>query len=412
MLLQLVAAAMAPLGFLLLLPVTGFFSWYSTRTVHRIAHGYLMPPPHPLPDQPGFANVRKQFIAFFVLFFAAGLAGRLLHSPMLALGLLIFGIVMVPAAYMTIIVTDSLGAALNPAFLLRVTFGIGWPYLLLCVLLLLITGGSHELQAFVAHAARSPALSFAVVGLFSMYFGLVTADLMGYVAYQHHELFGHQVRDPVLVDAEGKARRKLDPPDRAELLFGLGKVEQAQADMEQRLRRNPDDLPLNERYHRLLVARRDAARAAEHADFFVGKLIAARRPEQAWRIYSEHVARFGPLQVKDAGDCVELARQARTQRQGAKALPLLDRFAQRFPDHPAIPEAWLLAAQILAEERHEDAKSQMIVAALIKRYPDHPLRQQAERYAATLSKLGQTAARRPAAAPVAPGSSVPGRSPA
>jgi tetratricopeptide (TPR) repeat protein len=355
--------------------------------MHRIAYGYLDPPPHPLPDQPGFRNVRKQFAALFLLFLAAGLAGKLLHSPSITLILIAAGVLLLPAVYMIVVVTDSLLSAIDPSFLLRVAFGIGWPYLLLWVLLLLIGGGSGQLQALVKHSTASLPLAMGMSGLFSMYFGLVMMALMGYVAYQHHELFGHQVRDPALEGADGKALRKLEPPDRAELLFGLGKIEEAQSDLEQRLRRQPDDLALNERYHRLLVARRDAARAAAHADFFIGRLMFAKRDEQAWRVYAEHLAQFGPLQVKDADDCVRLARQARNQRQGKQALPLLDKFAQRHPNHPAIPEAWLLSAQILAEDLHEDAKAQMIVSALLKRYPDHPVKEQAERYAATLARL-------------------------
>jgi len=386
------AGAMAPGGLILLLLASGAYALHGTRLLHRIAHGYLEAPLQPLQDRPGLLNVLKQGLLFIILFGGAGFAAALLHSPRTAVLLLVLAVLLLPAAYITLVTSDRLIEALNPAFLIGAAFRIGWPYLLLWVLLLLISGGSGELQKLL-HSHASLPVVLAVQGFFSMYFGLSTMALMGYVAYQHYDTFGQPVRDPALQGADGQTLRRLDPPDRAQLLLARGKIEEAQGEIEQRLRREPEQLELHALYQRLLAAKRDSAAAAAHADLFIGKLIDGRRDEQAWRVYSEFVAKFGKLEVKDGRDIVRLAAQARQNKQGRLGLPLLDKFAQRFSNSPDIPQAWLLTAQILTEELREDDRSRLILAALIKRYPDHPARAQAERHLALLSRLAGTSAR-------------------
>ena len=388
------AGAMWPMGRRVLVIALVVYLLHSTRMMHRVSQGYLTAPLQPLADRPGRASLLKQLALLVVFFVAPAAVVVWLHDTQIAAGLLFLAILLLPAAYMTLITTDQLAMALNPAFLVTAAMRIGWSYLLLWGLLLLLVAGSGEVQRLL-QVHSSLTLAMAVNGLVSMYFGLVMMGLMGYVAFQHHEIFGQPVQDPTLLGADGKPLPRLKPPDRAQLLIARGKIDEAQSDLERRLRADPSQLELHALYQRLLLARQDREAAAGHADAYIGHLMAARRDAQAWQVYADFAGRFGKLEVRDAEDCVRLAAQGHQNRQGRLALPLLDKFAQRFPDHAEIPRAWLLTARILTEELHDDARGRLVLTALIKRYPEHPVRAEAERFAALLGRLAAAAPRRP-----------------
>lgn len=371
----------------LLLPAQLAFAGSSAQLMYRLAHGYFTPPSRPLDDQPGMGFLFEMALVMFILFLGAGLAGALFDSEVMTLVLLGLGLLLLPAAVMTLVVSRDLGAAINPVHLSGIALRIGPPYLFLWFLLLLLMGGSTQAQGlFLAIDLPAPA-KLGGLGLMSTYFGFVMSALMGYVAYQHHEAFGQDVAEAEEASAGHGSKPLSPPPDRIQLLITLGKLEEAETEITTRLRADPESLDLHDRMHRLLMAKRDLAQAGPHADFYISKLIAARRDAKALEVYLNYTAKLGPLEVKDGDEVVRLVVQARTQKQGKRALALLNKFAERFPGHSAIPQAWLLSAQLLSEDFHDDAKAAMVLQALIKRFPDSPFRPEAERFAQVLARL-------------------------
>jgi hypothetical protein len=184
------------------------------------------------------------------------------------------------------------------------------------------------------------------------------------------------------------------------MLITDGKFAEAEAELVAMSKQAPDDLTLHDRYNRLILTQDDTdGRGAKHADLYIGKLLALKQADKAYDVYRRGMARWGKLEVVDGGDAVTLARYAHQRREPKLALPLLARFAQRFPGHAAIPEAQLLSAQILSDGMGKDQMALQIVEQLRRTHPDHPLRPQMDTLHATLTRLVARQAQAQAQAP-------------
>jgi tetratricopeptide (TPR) repeat protein len=337
-----------------------------------------------------FRNVFwQQLVIFIILFFAVGLVAGVTKSPQAGVVVLLLAVPLIPASVITLALQQSIGAAINPLRLAQTAFTIGPSYLLLCLLLLLLFGGEAQLLALVV--PRVPAwMALFFANFASVYFFVVMFHLMGYVVYQYHEELGFEVTQDFTQSQEAAqdyARQATAAPSRIEVLVTEGRIAEALAETEAQLKDDRDNLALNDRYHRLLLAQeQDAEVGADHADFYIGKLIAAGRVQQAFEVYRRSVERWSAVPVKDAGDAVALARKAWECGHGKLGLPLLARFAQRFPGHAVIPEAQLLVAQLLFDSGGRADLAVQVLEQLKRAYPAHPLRPRMDQLTASIER--------------------------
>lgn len=96
---------------------------------------------------------------------------------------------LLPATQIVLVQTCSFVETLNPANAWNAVRTIGWPYLLLCVFLFLLSQGT-----FIALGLLLPLFKgwilLPIVNWVLIYFSWVMASLLGYAMYQNHEAFG------------------------------------------------------------------------------------------------------------------------------------------------------------------------------------------------------------------------------
>jgi len=310
-----------------------------------------------------------------VLFSLPGLVAGLLQSTMLFWLLMTMTMLLLPASVMLLAIEERFFSAINPLALIDTALRIGLPYLLLWLFLMLFSAGAGQIAMVVAPGV-DVGITLFVYNFATLYFSVAMFHLMGYVVFQFHEPLGFSIDRQVVVEASNPGvAATLDP---IQILITEGRLDEAVRELETRLRQNLADLPLHERFNRLLITVGDKARGVPHADLYIGRLVAAGQAGQALDVYRRSVTPLGRLDITDAKDVMVLARLAGERHESRLVLALLARFEQRFPGHVLVPEAQLLAARMLCEHAGRDDLAARIVENLLRTHAQHPLRPQME----------------------------------
>lgn len=358
---------------------------YAYGVLEETARGHLTPEDYDRTDTSHRNSLPyKQFAVFFVMGLALGLcslAGR--FAAFVAQGVVNLSM---PASIMVLTLTGSMGAALSPAGLWRVIRSIGLPYLGLCAFLFLLSLGGPELLKLVAPRlplwAMVPGINFIL-----MYFTLIMFNLMGYVLYQYHGDLGLAAEgDEGLAGPEGE--RATDPGERIAALISAGQVDQALDVAYEAQRLAPGDFRAQDRYLKLLLLGHKTERFLSHARSVLPVYLARGQLAEAWALWRRCRQLDAAWETPEA-TVLGLAQAAARGRDFRGALEVMKGFDRRYPGHGDIPAVYLLSAQILCEQFHQDPMAGRILETLKARYPDHPLRAEAERYLATLARLAQ-----------------------
>lgn len=361
---------------------------YGYAVLSHTASGNLSPPKLWSNDLAGENNLPlRQLVVFVLMAVVIGLAGQL--SPLAGIAVLLFMLFSMPASVMSMALLGSIVEALNPAALARIIGRIGWPYLILYVFLLLLSGGSK-----VAAGLLEPVLPdwlLMITGVFiTGYFTVIMFHMMGYVVYQYHEPLGYgNVREFDRTEdvPASKAEVPVDPfLNEINILVSEGKLEAAKGRLKERLRLagTPDE---RERYHRLLKLSGDKAELAHHGATYLRGLVELGRNGQALDVFSDCLDADPEFQVSDGQLAYGLGSLAHDRGRHDLALRILNRFAQRYPRHRDIPRAYLVAAKILCEHKNQDAQARKILADLMRMYPDHESLAEIEGYLRFLDRL-------------------------
>jgi len=359
-------------GIIIFLLISFALLKYGYAVLSHTASGNLSPPKLWSDNLAGEVNLPlRQLVVFVLMVVVVGLAGRL--SPVAGIAALLFMLFSLPASVMSMALLGSILEALNPVALARVIARIGWPYLILYVFLLLLSGGSE-----VAAELLEPILPdwlLVITGVFiTGYFTVIMFHMMGYVVYQYHEPLGYEnVKEFDRAEdvPASKAPAPVDPfLNEINILVSEGKLEEAKARLKGRLNLagTPDE---RERYHRLLKLSGDKAELARHGATYLRALVELGRTGQALDVFSDCLHTDPEFHVPDGRLVYGLGSLAHERGRYDLALRILNRFAQRYPRHQDIPRAYLVAAKILCEHKNQDAQARKILADLLRRYPDH-----------------------------------------
>lgn len=358
---------------------------YAYGVLEETAQGHLTPEDYDRSDTSHRNSLPyKQFGVFFVMGLALGLCAMLGRFAAFVAQTVVN--LSMPASIMVLTLTGSTGAALNPVGLWRVIRGIGLPYLGLCAFLFLLSLGGPELLKLVGPRlplwAMVPGINFIL-----MYFSLIMFNLMGYVLYQYHGSLG--------LAAEGDGGQVVpeddrtgDPGERIAALISAGQVDQALDVAYEAQRLTPEDFRTQDRYLKLLLLGHKTERFLSHARTVLPTYLARGRLAEAWALWCRCRQLDGAWETSES-TVLALAQAAARGRDFRGALEVMKGFDRRYPGHGDIPAIYLLSAQILCEQFHQDPLAGRILETLKARYPDHPLRTEAERYLATLARLAQ-----------------------
>ncbi|MGR4870714.1 tol-pal system YbgF family protein [Variovorax sp. LARHSF232] len=283
-----------------------------------------------------------------------------------------------PAAVLVLVQSGSFFQAMNPSHVMDAVRTVGWPYVLLCFFLFLLSTGAQIALEMVLPQVDGriilPIVNFAFI-----YFGWVTASLLGYVMYQHHEAFdidlapGAGSDDGAPVDRrtpEQIASQRVDAEvgqliSEGDLMAALSVAYEAQRTAA------VDNLAAQRRYHRVLLLIPDKRAALqEHARRFIALLVQRDLPADALKVYQACREQDKDFALDDANLVMALARAQWRGGDAHATLALINGFDRRFRGHAATPQAYELAARVLVQGLGREDMAQPILRTLEARYPD------------------------------------------
>jgi hypothetical protein len=278
------------------------------------------------------------------------LLGLLLGPLVGLLALLMMG-VLLPAATIGLAISESLRVALNPDYLWRIASRIGWPYLAVVGLSLVIQYSAANADALLARALPG-LLANATGTMFSLWALFATFHLMGYLVWQYHETLNFTPEGP-LTPGELPKTRDSELLARVEALIASGEVDVALSHLRDEIRDRAVDLPVHELYRRALKLKGDRKALLDHAKLMLQALIVAKQDRKALALIRESLQldpTFSPFELEDAE---RLAQTALHGGQTDLALAMLKGLIDAHPRHVRLPH-WALQASDLTLRRGED----------------------------------------------------------
>ena len=365
------------------------FLKYCFGILERTARGHLNPAEIYINEGTGSDRRPLKQLAIIVVFMLlAGVTGALWGELAVQVALVVAALT-IPASIMVLAMEESLRAALNPARLIGTVAGIGLPYLALCAFLFLLMQSSAYLAVGLDLVLPSWA-SAVLADMVTMYFMVSMYYLMGYALYQNHAALGIDVQVDTAMAARAVSRKPaeqnlLGPETQG--LIAEGKLEEAAARIEERLRREWENNKLHDQYHKLLLLSGQPKPLAKHVNEYVAKLVREKKAARAVEVYEAGKAKVPDLTLHDPELHLPLARHASELRRDATAFELLKGFDKRFPGNADIPGVYMLAATILLERQNQYAMAQKIFQGVVQKFPQHPLAAEAARLAEVAGKM-------------------------
>ncbi len=136
----------------------------------------------------GFLVFFKAMIIIVVFSMAKGFSGSFLGAGF-ELFLTLFATLAIPASLILLFLEREISAAVNPGRIIGLMQAVGWPYLFLWGLVMMLFSGPDVVMSLPESFLKS--IIFPTLALLAnLYFGLVLFHLLGYVVYQYHYELG------------------------------------------------------------------------------------------------------------------------------------------------------------------------------------------------------------------------------
>jgi outer membrane protein assembly factor BamD (BamD/ComL family) len=343
---------------------------YGYDILLHTAHGYLSPPKLDADTLGGGYELPfKHGAALVVLGVASAAIARL--APPLAPAFSIAVIVVQPAITMTLAIERSLVSAINPMDLGRIAGRIGWPYLAIFGLWLLLQSAPGTAVWLGVQALPIATTGQVFIwGLAQSFFFFVAMHLMGYLVFQYHDRVGFEPE--TLAEAEEDDEWKpILAPLNAEL--DEGRYADAADRLWTLIREHPDySIWLRQKRHKALKLTHKERDFIDNAGKLLGELIDANRLRDATEIYidlTDYDPKLRPARERDYEPLMEMLVQRGEYR---RAVQMANGFHRDFPDSSSVPPLYLEVARIFFEYLDQPDKARQVADFLVKRYPNHP----------------------------------------
>jgi len=352
-------------------------SRYGFKVTALGSRGIYKAEDYPSELDPDWKNLPwKLFAILMVQGFVVGWLQRL--SPTLGTLAWLAVCFLLPATQIVLVQTCSFTETLNPANAWNAVRTIGWPYLLLCLFLFLLSQGT-----FIALGMLLPLFKgwilLPIVNWVLIYFSWVMASLLGYAMYQNHEAFGIDLLpgaglddDETPVDRRTPRQIEQDAIDAqvAELVTA-GNVTAAVAMAYEEQRTRGEEVPAQRRYHRVLaLAEGKTATLLDHAQRSIPLLLRSGQSSDAIKAFQTCRSKDADFVLQDAAATLNLAKAAWNAGDASLALAVLQGFDRRFKDHDSVPAAYELVARVLLQGLHRTDMALRVLATLESRHPD------------------------------------------
>jgi tetratricopeptide (TPR) repeat protein len=350
---------------------------YSYEALKYSARGDLRPPPinsRTISDD--FGQVFKQFAVFLGI----GLAFLLISAKLGAvfgIAFLIFVLLFLPAIFILIVTTNSVGAALNPLLFVQLAFRIGWGYLLMYFFLILLYIAPGTLNFYIVQHLPQALHEFLVsIGL--SYYSIVFYHLMGYVLLQYSDAVGYEVDfadfhdpqqagPPVAASAADQLMSQIDP------MVKEGRLEEAVQTVRQAIEAaRVDAAEIRAPYYKLLKAAGHTQEMVDEGKLLLDQYVQAARKNEACQVYLDCASVTVNLALTPT-ILMKLGSWLNESGQHQESIGTYNRLIKSDPQSPLVPKAYFQAAQVLHKGLQQTPKAQKILRGLIKKFPDHDI---------------------------------------
>lgn len=259
-------------------------------------------------------------------------------------------------------------AAVNPLKLLHFTLIIGWPYWLLWLSTSAVSAAPALLLPAVV--GKLPVwLLLPLVAFVTSYFSIVTSAMMGYICLTRQRKLGvaAQVEDEEFLEALEFDRLKALAD--AGILLREGRHEEARKTLVTVLRQQPDDIALNERYYRLLLATDDKKALRELGPHLLERFVKLNQAHKAAELYLATTRSHGAPTIDKSLLRHQIAEALYRQRQFKPALALINNLHKEDPHYTRLDSAYLLLAKIYMDGFNRTDNSRKLLAFVRSKFP-------------------------------------------
>lgn len=354
---------------------------YTYAVIRHTADGHMTPPPLATAfSGGGFNIVILQLLVFFLMggvVFSAALIG----GPMLAMLVLAFVVLALPASIMVLAMEHSVGAAINPMNLAVLISRIGWPYFLLYGYLILLTLASGAAQEFAVNHFEAH-IAQPLAGFLNSTFTLILFHMLGYLLFQYQEELGF-ASDLQGEDApeHGHQRdRSLRFDADIDMNLKDGNYDRVFSMLRESLKRDAGNAHRIGQLYQLLKARNDTAELYRYHPRLL-EWLADRNDTDGLKALLATLEKTEPgFRIDDPELAVRCAGALYRQEEYKAVLKLLQDFHKRFPDSEHLAPAYLLVAQTLANGLDQWDKAIAFLKFIQKKCAQHPLQAQIDTY--------------------------------
>ncbi len=357
----------APLvGIVVLLVIWASACRYAVEVLERSANGSLQAPEFATePDGMGWTLLILQ--ALFLVSHL-WLSYRVETAELRWLGYAVIACVQ-PAMIVTAAMSGNLGAALNPARLLRVIGRLDMAYVLLVIASGVLGSVQRVLTEWIGDSLPT-VLGQMLSGFIWFYLMVLYFHVLGRLVYAYRKELGFVPIPETTLRPEDRHAPVLA---RVERLAADGDSVGAAQVLHGCLSSEPYTSPaMHARYRELLTTLDDRAGLLSHAQMQLHELLARGAEHEALRMLRESLACDPQFRPASPDQTTQLARVAERLGQNDLALALLQDFQVRNPRDPEIPANALIAARLLVE-RHSDVDAALaLLHAAAEHFPEHP----------------------------------------
>lgn len=305
-----------------------------------------------------------------VLVLCCGAVGYLYtRSPVYGSVLAVVFLVLLPALLIAAGTNRNVTAALSADGIKSALSGIGPVYAAVALLSVLLFAALQSLVSIFADilpVAWGNAIQLTAYS----YFVIVLFVLCGYLLLQYQEALGFTP-----ISGVGKAKRAARKMDSSVLAMEMalkeGNYARALGILRKESERKAAPLSTHERYHRLLLLMGDEEGLRTHAQNYFKMLLESGRDTQAVTLIREYNQRLPGFRPEDPEVCLDLALAFERLGDYKLAVHVLNGMHKDSPHYARLPEAYLLAARLLAEKLALPQKGLALVQFLDGRFKTH-----------------------------------------
>lgn len=360
---------------------------YTYSVIQHTAGGNLKPPALSVAfTGTGFGIILKQFAVFFLMA-ALVAAGAQVGGGFVAIVVMVFLAVALPASVIILAMEDRILSAVNPVHLAALMARIGWPYFVLYghLILMFLAGGAIQ-QFALTHL--SGWLGQLIAGFINSYFTLIFFNMLGYLLFQYQGRLGFasDLQDETQVTPEPNRDRSKRLDADMDMALKDGQYGKLQTLLLDGLKRQPQHPDYTERLYRLIRARDDARSLLQQHRRLLPWLVTRGDAEGLGAtLQSLHETDPG-FQLQDPALAYGCARLLYQEGEYRQVLQLLRDFHKRFPEYDNLAGAYLLVASTLANGLQRFDKATAFLRFIQQKCSGHPLHGSIDHYRPRLKR--------------------------